>query len=86
MKTNINRLKDLRNKISNIWQHTEMELDDLSRSGLKKQLYAVSREVNDLVVEISTEIETSRNYTCSSCESDQVSMCEPCLNEMEQKI
>ena len=86
MKTNIERLKELRNKISNIWQHTEMELDDLSRSGLKKQLYAVSREVNDLVVEISTEIETSRYYTCSSCESDKVSMFEPCLDEMEQKL
>ena len=86
MKKDIKRLKDLRQKVSNIWRHTEMELDDLSRAGLKKQLFAVSRDINDLVVELSTEIETSKGYTCSHCESDEVSVCEPCLDNMEEKI
>lgn len=79
-------LKDLRNKISNIWQHTEMEVDDLSRSGLKKQLVAVSRDINDLVVEISTRIKSSSDYICPYCQSDEFSACEPCLEDMEGKI
>ena len=31
-------LERLRNKVSNMWTHTEQDLDDLSKVGLKKQI------------------------------------------------
>ena len=77
----------LRNKISNMWTHTEQDLDDLSKVGLKKQIGHISQDINELVGDISHQIESFKNpQVCSHCETDQVSVCEPCLEDMEEKL
>ena len=42
-------LEKLQNKLTNIWNHTELEMDDFSTTGLKKELNKISNIVNDLV-------------------------------------
>ena len=66
-------LEKLRNKISNIWNHTELEIDDLSRIGLKKELSAISNIVNDLMDDLD------KITTCNVCSTD---ICVSCLDDM----
>ena len=71
------QLEKLRYKISNIWNHTELEMDDLSRIGLKKELSAISNIVNDLMDDID------KISTCHVCSKD---ICSSCLDDMAKSI
>tara|TARA_R100001460_G_scaffold30415_3_gene60067 strand:+ start:961 stop:1188 length:228 start_codon:yes stop_codon:yes gene_type:complete len=70
-------LDKLRNKISNIWNHTELEMDDLSRIGLKKELSAISNIVNDLMNDLD------KISTCHICSKD---ICVSCLDDMAKSL
>lgn len=71
------QLEKLRYKISNIWNHTELEMDDLSRTGLKKELSAISNIVNDLMDDLD------KISTCNICSKD---VCVSCLDNMAKSI
>ena len=67
----------IRNKISRIWNHTELEMADLSRTGLQKELSAISNIVNDVMRDLD------KITTCSMC-SKQV--CGKCINDMANEL
>jgi|3_EtaG_2_1085321.scaffolds.fasta_scaffold24193_3 hypothetical protein len=88
-------LEKLQNKLTNIWNHTELEMDDFSTTGLKKELNKISNIVNDLVGDSENIIMKMKGSTslihfqkmnsyCSHCQSDKVFVCEPCLEKMAE--
>jgi len=85
-------LEKLQNKLTNIWNHTELEMDDFSTTGLKKELNKISNIVNDLVGDSENIImkmnmnfqEKNHKSYCSHCQSDKVFVCEPCLEKMAE--
>jgi len=86
--------KKIRNQLTKIWHHTELDIDNLSKTGLRQQLEFISDIVNDLVCDMDTEvdrlvkrdIESNKKYICTQCQADKVYVCEPCMNQMEKHI
>ena len=78
-----------RNLVSKIWNHTELDLDTVSREFLISEIRKIGNLVNDAVLTIDTEMDrlTKRdcavfnNYTCSHCEGDKIYICDPCMDE-----
>ena len=70
-------IERIRNKISRIWNHTELEMSDLSRTGLQKELSAISKIVNNVMGDLDNIT------TCSMC-SKQV--CVSCINNMANEL
>jgi len=67
-------IEKIKNKISGIWNHTELEMADLSKTGLRKESSAISNIVNDVLADLEDL------KSCSLCEYD---VCESCSEEME---
>ena len=67
----------LRDKISRIWNHTELEMSDLSRTGLQKEISAISKIVDSIMDDLESIT------TCHLC-SKQV--CTSCLNDMAKEL
>lgn len=67
----------LRDKISRIWNHTELEMSDLSRTGLQKEISAISKIVDSIMDDLDSIT------TCHLC-SKQV--CTSCLNDMAKEL
>ena len=63
----------LRNGLTSIWGHTEMELAPLTKSELLDKMAEISKIVNDLV---SLDLEGE----CTHC--GDVYICETCMDEM----
>ena len=70
-------IEKIRNKISSIWNHTELEMSDLSRIGLQKELSAISRIVNSVMSDLD------KITTCNVCSND---ICVSCLDDMAKSI
>ena len=64
-------------KISRIWNHTELEMSDLSRTGLQKEISAISKIVDSIMDDLDSIT------TCHLC-SKQV--CTSCLNDMAKEL
>jgi|TARA_R110002020_G_scaffold73987_1_gene189649 hypothetical protein len=90
----LTEFKKIRNNLTKIWHHTELDVDTLSKTGLRQQLEFISDIVNDLVCDMDTEvdrlvkrdIESGKKYVCTHCQTDKVYVCDPCLTEMEKHI
>ena len=82
-------LRLIRSKISAIWNHTELEIEDLSRDCLKDDMKKISNIVNDLILDVDTEVDrlvvrdadVMKDYKCSHCESNKIYVCDPCMSE-----
>ena len=70
-------IERIRYKISRIWNHTELEMSDLSRTGLQKELSAISKIVNNVMGDLD------KITTCSMC-SKQVFL--SCINNMANEL
>ena len=69
-------LNKIADKITSIWNYTELEMSDFSTLGLKKHLEKISDIVNDVLCEIE-ELKL-----CSVCNSE---VCEPCLEDIAKE-
>jgi len=70
-------IEKIRNKISSIWNHTELEMSDLSKIGLQKELSAISYIVNSVMNDLD------KITTCNVCSKD---ICSSCLDDMAKSI
>ena len=50
----VTEVNKIQNKISNIWNYTELEMGDFSTVGLKKHLNAISEIVNDVLFDLES--------------------------------
>lgn len=74
-------LEALRNLVSRIWGHTELETSSVSKRFLLKELSKISELVEDAVIRIDSVIVNVENRkVCSSCETHYA--CNDCLEEM----
>jgi len=73
----MNDLDKIKNKIQNIWNYTELEMEDFSSQGLRKHLSSISSIVNDVLKDLE-EIST-----CSTCNYE---MCDECLNDLHEDL
>lgn len=73
----VTEVNKIQNKISNIWNYTELEMGDFSTVGLKKHLDAISEIVNDVLFDLE-----SLN-TCTVC---QTGVCDACLDDMAKEM
>jgi len=73
----VTEVNTIQNKISNIWNYTELEMSDFSTVGLKKHLDAISEIVNDVLFDLE-----SLN-TCTVC---QTVVCDTCLDDMAREM
>tara|TARA_X000001388_G_scaffold14953_1_gene8826 strand:- start:1751 stop:2011 length:261 start_codon:yes stop_codon:yes gene_type:complete len=79
-------LKDIQriqNKVENIWNYTEMDLDDFSSVGLRKFLESISDIVNDVTTDLEEIKKKTSVKLCSICDSQA---CEDCLDDMEKQF
>ena len=78
-------LNHIRSKIANIWNHTELNIDEVPAEFLITELTQISSLVNDAILQIDTEIDRlierdcKPKHTCSHCEADDIYVCEPCM-------
>ena len=70
-------LKKIKDKIQNIWNYTELEMEDFSNQGLKKHLKAISYIVNDVLEDLD------QLNTCSTCNYE---MCDNCLSDLHKDL
>jgi hypothetical protein len=73
----MNDLDKIKNKIQNIWNYTELEMEDFSSQGLKKHLASISDIVNDVLKDLE---EVS---TCSTCNYE---MCNECADDLFEDL
>jgi len=81
-------LKNIRNDISKMWNHTELELSSVSKDFLVGELKKLSDIINHTIINIDTEMDrlvkrdcaVFKDYTCSHCEGDKIYVCDPCLD------
>lgn len=71
---NINKIQ---NKITDIWNYTELDMSDFSSVGLKKHLSRISEIVNDVLCDLE------ELNTCTVC---QTNICEECLDDMAKEL
>jgi len=87
-------LKAIRESVSKIWNHTELDLDTVSREFLISEIRKIGNLVNDVVLTVDTEMDrlikrdcaVFNNYTCSHCEGDKIYICDPCSDKMYEKL
>jgi len=73
----MNDLDKIKNKIQNIWNYTELEMEDFSSQGLRKHLSSISSIVNDILKDLE-EVNT-----CSTCNYE---MCDKCLDDLHKDL
>ena len=86
--------KATRESVSKIWNHTELDLDTVSREFLISEIRKIGNLVNDVVLTVDTEMDrlikrdcaVFNNYTCSHCEGDKIYICDPCSDKMYEKL
>ena len=72
------KIKELFNLITGLWADTEAELSSLSREDLIRLINNISNK-EDGMVDIVNDFSV-----CSHCDGDRISICEPCLDDMEE--
>jgi len=80
-------LQDIRNNVSKMYNHTELESDECSSEFLNAELKAISELINSSLCSIDQELDrlikrdskVFKDYRCSHCESDKIYVCEPCM-------
>lgn len=72
-----NSITEIQNKLTNIWNYTELEMSDYSTTGLKKHLAKISEIVNDVIVDLE------EFKTCSMC---QYNLCEECMDDIAEEL
>ena len=82
-------LKGIRENVSKMWNHTELELTRVNKAFILDELKQLSELINQTIVGIDTEMDrlvkrdcaVFNNYTCSHCEGDKIYICDPCMDE-----
>jgi len=82
-------LKAIRENVSKMWNHTELELTRVNKAFILDELKQLSELINETVVGIDTEMDrlvkrdcaVFKNYTCSHCEGDKIYICDPCMDK-----
>tara|TARA_R100000742_G_C4213708_1_gene39373 strand:- start:36 stop:260 length:225 start_codon:yes stop_codon:yes gene_type:complete len=62
--------------VYSIYNNTEMDIDDLSKTGLKKNIKAISNKVEAVLKEISN---------LKSCTICSYEVCDECVDEMTEQ-
>jgi hypothetical protein len=73
------KIKELFNLITGLWADTEAELNSLSKEDLIRLINNISNKV-DRMVDIMNDFSV-----CSHCDGDRISICEMCLDKMEEE-
>ena len=73
------KIKELFNLITGLWAYTEAELSSLSKEDLIRLINNISNKV-DRMVDIMNDFSV-----CSHCDGDRISICEMCLDKMEEE-
>lgn len=86
--------KGIRENVSKMWNHTELDLDTVSREFLISEIKKISNLINDAVLTLDTEMDrlikrdcaVFKNYTCSHCEGDKIYVCDPCMDKQYKDL
>ncbi len=70
------KLSKLNAMIYSIYNNTEMDIDDLSKLGLKKNIKAISSKVESILKEIQN---------LKSCTICSYEVCDECVDEMAEQ-
>ena len=70
-------LTNIKNKVTSIWNYTEMETSDYSKVGLKKHIEKISEIVDDVIGDIE-ELKS-----CSLCNYE---LCDSCVDDMASEM
>ena len=71
------KLSKINAMVYSIYNNTEMDIDDLSKLGLKKNIKAISNKVETILKEISN---------LKSCTICNYEICDKCIKEMERNL
>lgn len=87
----LNTLKTMRHQLTSVWNHTELEMDDISKYEIITELSKASSVVSNLLGVMDQEMDRliQRDAqvikkVCSHCESEKITICEPCLEKMDE--
>ena len=87
----LNTLKTMRHQLTSIWNHTELEMGDISKYEIITELSKASSVVSNLLGVMDKEMDRliQRDAqvikkVCSHCESEKITICEPCLEKMDE--
>ncbi|MBT7974994.1 MAG: hypothetical protein HN687_12705 [Candidatus Marinimicrobia bacterium] len=85
----LNTLKTMRRQLTSIWNHTELEMDDCSKMDVISEMEEVSAVINKILILLDDELDRLIvrdsqviERVCSHCESNKITICQPCLEEM----
>jgi len=88
----LNTLKNMRHQLTSIWNHTELEMDDISKYEIITELSKASSVVSNLLGVMDKEMDRliKRDAqvvkkVCSHCEAGKITICEPCLTRMSHE-
>lgn len=85
----LNTLKIMRHQLTSVWNHTELEMDDISKYEIVSELAKASSIVNNILGLMDKELDRlilrdaqTMTKICSHCEAEKITICESCLQEM----
>jgi len=87
-------LKEIRQNVSKMWNHTELDLDGVSKEFLVEEVKLLSDLINQSILNIDTAMNrlvkrdcgSFKDYTCSHCEGDTIYVCDPCSDKMYKDL
>ena len=71
------QVQQIQNKITSIWNLTELEMSDFSTVGLRSHLSKISDIVNDVLCDLE------ELNTCTVCQTE---VCDNCLYDMAKEM
>ena len=85
-------LKIIKNRLYSFYSLTEGNFDNMDKTSIIGQIKALSDNLEDLIRYVDSNIDklierdAKGNKVCKFCESEKVTICEPCMDDMAKEL
>jgi len=85
-------LKIIKNRLYSFYSLTEGNLDNMDKTSIIGQIKALSDNLEDLIRYVDSNIDklikrdAKGNKVCKFCESEKVTVCEPCMDDWAKEL
>lgn len=85
-------LKIIKNRLYSFYSLTEGNLDNMDKTSILGQIKTLSDNLEDLIQYVDSNIDklierdAKVNKVCKFCESEKVTVCEPCMDDWAKEL
>lgn len=85
-------LKIIKNRLYSFYSLTEGNLDNMDKTSILGQIKTLSDNLEDLIQYVDSNIDklierdAKVNKVCKFCESERVTVCEPCMDDWAKEL